>query len=187
MKRYRPLSHCPSPKGWDSGTLHRTSTRGHRLGQKCSSALDKEQAMFSLRSNGLLCEAQNSRSHGGHSTKRGGRPKGDPCAVRCMTIGVRVNAAEWANLQHRAQHMGMTPAQWLRTAALSRRLPSPPVPETSRAAYGELARLGINLNQIARAANAGRISVDSGLLRDILLAIAVLQRGLLGVAAKGEP
>ena len=48
---------------------------------------------------------------------RGGRPKGDPSAVRAATIGVRVSAEEYAALRARAEQMGMTPAQWLREAA----------------------------------------------------------------------
>lgn len=99
-----------------------------------------------------------------------------------MTIGVRVNPAEWEALQLRARHMGMSPAQWLRTAALSRRMPLPPVPEVNRKAYGELARLGVNLNQIAKAANAGRTAVPFGLLRELLSQITYLQASLMGVA-----
>ena len=86
---------------------------------------------------------------------RGGRPKGDPAAVRVSTIGVRVSAGEYADLRAKAEQMGMTPAQWLREAALSRRLPSPPVPPINREQYAELARLSGNLNQLAHAANIG--------------------------------
>lgn len=46
------------------------------------------------------------------------RPKGDPAAVRSMTIGVRVTDAEYALLQEKAAAMAMSPAQWLREAAL---------------------------------------------------------------------
>ena len=53
--------------------------------------------------------------------------------------------------------MGMPPARWLRIAALARRLPPPPVPAINRAIYSELARMGVNLNQLARAANEGRL------------------------------
>lgn len=87
---------------------------------------------------------------------RGGRPKGDPSAVRASTIGVRVSAEEYAALRAKAEQMGMTPAQWLREAALSRRLPSPPVPPINREQYAELARLAANLNQLTRLANEGR-------------------------------
>ena len=87
--------------------------------------------------------------------RRGGRPKGDPAAVRVETIGVRVSPDEYAALRVKAEQMGMTPAQWLREAALTRRLPSPPVPAINREEYAELARLAGNLNQLTRLANTG--------------------------------
>jgi hypothetical protein len=87
--------------------------------------------------------------------RRGGRPKGDPAAVRVETIGVRVSVDEYAALRLKAEQMGMTPAQWLREAALTRRLPSPPVPAINREEYAELARLAGNLNQLTRLANTG--------------------------------
>ena len=110
----------------------------------------------------------------------GGRPKGDPSAVRRITIGVRVNAAELETLQRKASYMGMSPAQWLRTAALSRQLPPSPVPEANREAYGELTRLAVNINQIARAANEGRAVVSSTILLGVRKEIIRLQRALLG-------
>src|SRR5260364_119952 len=73
--------------------------------------------------------------------RKGGRPKGDPAALRVMTIGVRVSLDEYAALRQKAAQMSMTPAQWLREAALSRRFPSPPVPPVNRERYAELARL----------------------------------------------
>lgn len=112
--------------------------------------------------------------------RTGGRPKGDPAAVRRLTIGVRVNPAEWEALQRKASSMGMSPAQWLRTAALKRQLPPLPMPEANRAAYGELTRLAVNINQIARAANEGRAVVSEALLLGLREEIIRLQRALLG-------
>lgn len=88
---------------------------------------------------------------------KGGRPKCDPAAVRTLTIGVRVSAAEYDALRVRAAQMHMSPAQWLREAALSRRLPSPPVAAVNREQYAELARLSANLNQLTRLAKSGRM------------------------------
>lgn len=87
--------------------------------------------------------------------RRGGRPKADPADVRASTIGVRVSGVEHEALRAKAKEMGMTPAQWLREAALSRRLPAPPVPAINREQYAELARLSANLNQLTRLANEG--------------------------------
>ena len=86
---------------------------------------------------------------------KGGRPKIDPAAVRRSTIGVRVSAAEYATLRTRAAEMGLTPAQFLRHTALTRRLPRPPVPAVNRDEYAKLGRLAGNLNQLVRRANLG--------------------------------
>ena len=118
--------------------------------------------------------------------RKGGRPKGDPAAVRAITIGVRVSPSEYAALKDKAAHMGVTPAQWLRQAALSRRLPSPPVPAINRAAYAELARLSANLNQLAWHANRGEsVQVDADLLRRLAFEVRQLRLALIG--AGGQP
>ena len=111
---------------------------------------------------------------------KGGRPPGDPADVRCSTIGVRVSAHEYASLKARAEQMGMTPAQWLREAALSRRLPSPPVPPINREQYAELARLSANLNQLAKASNEGRaVTVNDALLQRLSAETSKLRLALI--------
>ena len=88
--------------------------------------------------------------------RRGGRPRGPSEAVRTTTIGVRVSPSEYALLRLKSDSMAMTPAQWLREAALTRRLPSPPVATINREHYAELGRLAGTLNQLTRLANEGR-------------------------------
>ncbi|MDD4885338.1 MAG: mobilization protein [Thiomonas sp.] len=118
--------------------------------------------------------------------RKGGRPKGDPAAVRAMTIGVRVSPSEYAVLKDKAAQMGVTPAQWLRQAALARRLPSPPVPAINRSVYAELARLSANFNQLAWHANRGEsVHVDADLLRRLGLEVCQLRLALIG--AGGQP
>ncbi|SEO19898.1 mobilisation protein (MobC) [Duganella sp. CF517] len=113
---------------------------------------------------------------------KGGRPKGDPADLRAVTIGVRVSAAEYALLRERAASMQMKPAQWLRAAALSRRLPPPPVAAINREQYAELARLAANLNQLTRLANEGeRVNVATVLLEQLLAETQCLRLILLGV------
>jgi hypothetical protein len=123
------------------------------------------------------------------STRRtaGGRPKGDPAALRSATIGVRVSASEYAKLRTKATQMHMTPAQWLREAALARRLPSPPVAAINREQYAELARLAANLNQLARLANeGGRVKVADALLMRMTLEAKRLRLALLGIGEAGD-
>lgn len=113
--------------------------------------------------------------------RRGGRPKGDPTAVRVETIGVRVSVDEYAALRAKAEQMGMTPAQWLREAALTRRLPTPPVAAINREEYAELARLAGNLNQLTRLANLGEpITVTDSLLGELGDEVRRLRLGLIG-------
>ena len=116
---------------------------------------------------------------------RGGRPKNAPGTVRSTTIGVRVSPVELQALQVKADQMSMTPAQWLREAALSRRLPSPPVPPINREQYAELARLSANLNQLAHAANIGQpVTVADALLQRLAGEVGRLRLGLLGMGSR---
>jgi hypothetical protein len=117
----------------------------------------------------------------------GGRPKGDPADLRNATIGVRVSAGEYAALRQKAAQMLMTPAQWLREAALSRRLPSPPVAAINREQYAELARLAANLNQLAHLANeGGRVTVTEALLTRVAIETRRLRLALLGIEGKED-
>lgn len=116
----------------------------------------------------------------------GGRPKLSQEAVRSRTIGVRVNELEMNKLIARAKTMGMSPAQWLRHAALDRKLPSPPAPEVNRDMYVEFSRIGVSLNQLARAANKG-LPVTLQKEPEILLnLLRQVQLAILGVSDDSE-
>lgn len=109
------------------------------------------------------------------------RPKGDPANVRGTTIGVRVTAAEYAALQEKAAALHMTPAQWLREAALKRRIPSPPAPAINVAEYGKLAHLSANLNQLVKAVHEGRsVTLNEAMMQHLLDEVARLRLALLG-------
>ena len=113
---------------------------------------------------------------------KGGRPKSDPATVRTATIGVRVSDSEYTQLREKAHQLGISPAQWLREAALSRRLPPPPIPAINREHYAELARLAANLNQLTRAANESRaVSVSTTLLKNLMTEIKRLRFALIGM------
>lgn len=113
--------------------------------------------------------------------RRGGRPRAAPGARRDVTIGVRLAPSELAEVGRRAQAAGQTPATWLREAALSRRLPSPPAPEANREQYAALARLSANFNQLAHQANGGgHVLVDDLLLRSAIVELRRLRMALIG-------
>ena len=112
---------------------------------------------------------------------KGGRPRSDCGMARKRTIGIRVNAAELSALQRKADTLGLPLAQWLREIALRRFVPRPLVPEVNRVVYAELAKLAGNINQLARAANEGRIAVPVLLFEDIQTLLRQLRLELLGV------
>ena len=115
--------------------------------------------------------------------RRGGRPRGAPEAIRTATIGVRVSASEYAMLRLKSESMAMTPAQWLREAALTRRLPSPPVATINREQYAELGRLAGNLNQLTRLANEGRpVTIADALIQRLTQEVRSLRLALIGAA-----
>ena len=94
----------------------------------------------------------------------------------------RGDAGKWAAFRRRTAAGGTTPADWLRQAGLSRRLPSLPVPAINREHYAELARLSGNLNQLTRLANSGQpVSVADGLLQRVIAEVSQLRRALLGL------
>lgn len=114
--------------------------------------------------------------------KRGGRPKNAPGTVRDVTIGVRVSRSEFDALKLKADAMSLTPAHWLRQAALSRRLPAPPVPAINREEYADLARLSANLNQLARAGNEGRnVVINDSLVESLRAEVNQLRLALIGL------
>lgn len=114
---------------------------------------------------------------------RGGRPKSEPGTGRLTTVSTRVSDSELAVLRAKAVQMGMKPADWLRQAALSRRLPSPPAPAINRIQYAELGRLASNLNQLTKAANQGtNVIVSDDLLSKVLAEVGTLRLALLGVS-----
>lgn len=113
---------------------------------------------------------------------RGGRPRLDPEAVRSQTIGVRVSPTEFEALQVKAAVLGLTPAHYLREAALKRRLPDPPVPAVNREQYAELARLAANLNQLTRLANEGAsVTVTEAHLQRLAGEVNRLRLALIGL------
>lgn len=86
------------------------------------------------------------------------RPKKAPDERRGDQLNMRLTAAEHAELERRASAYGLTVAEFTRRAALGYRMPSHVAEQQGQALVATaLIRLGVNLNQLARAANAGRL------------------------------
>lgn len=93
-------------------------------------------------------------------------------------VSVRLNAGELAALD--ARRGSFQRGEWLRMAALDK-LP-PTVPALNAQAWTELARAAANLNQIARALNAGE-KVERGGIRDQL---NQFRAALIGADLEGD-
>lgn len=124
-----------------------------------------------------------------YDKNKGGRPSIAKEKIRQKTIGVRVNQKEWDTLKQKSQELGISPAQFLRDAALKKRLPSPPAPELNRKAYAHLMHLASNINQVTRSVNSGNNELKQQYLRifeELKKAISQAQSQLLGLTAGEE-
>ena len=74
---------------------------------------------------------------------------------RTRTVGVRVTEAEAAELQERAQAARLSMGAYLRRRALGQRGRIAAELRLGAAELRELNRIGVNLNQMARALNSG--------------------------------
>ena len=79
------------------------------------------------------------------------RPRLDEEERRARTVGVRVTEAEEAELRERAQAARLSMGAYLRRRALGQRV-------RIAAELRELNRIGVNLNQMARALNSVAVS-----------------------------
>lgn len=106
--------------------------------------------------------------------RRSGRPKKAPDELASERLsGIRCTVAERAFIDLQAERAGLSQAEFCRRAALGQRIlatRSKASPDAQLAA--ELNRIGVNLNQIAHAANIGRTL--SGKLDEALTRLSVV-------------
>ena len=93
--------------------------------------------------------------------KNGGRPKG---SRRGAKVEVRVSAAEKADLRSSAREAGLTVSEYVRRRSLGQ----PVVARADRETRVLLRRIGVNLNQLARAANTSGVCPPRRQLDDAL-------------------
>ena len=77
---------------------------------------------------------------------------------RTRTVGVRVTEAEAEELQERAQAARLSMGAYLRRRGLGQRVRMATERRLGAAELRELNRIGVNLNQMARALNSGAVS-----------------------------
>lgn len=80
--------------------------------------------------------------------------------VRSAVVPIRFSKEERDSLFEQAKNFGISLSEFVRRAALKRRLPPAPPPQINREIYQELSRIGSNLNQVAKKINQGAVSVD---------------------------
>lgn len=86
-----------------------------------------------------------------------GRPKKSPEDLRDAYVRVRLTEIERAEIEDRASAYGLSLSEYMRRQSRGRPLPPRVVEQRTRAALATaLLRIGVNLNQIARAANRGQ-------------------------------
>ena len=92
------------------------------------------------------------------------RPKSDPTNRRTAQLNLRLSPVELAALQSKAEAAGTNLTAFTRAAALSRKLPAAPVSSVDFETRQELRRIGVNLNQIAKAMNARSEALPASLV-----------------------
>jgi hypothetical protein len=83
----------------------------------------------------------------------------EPGEVRGIVRAVRFNRSEWEQVTTAAKSAGVAPAVYMRSTLLGKR-PKARAKGVEREAVAQLARVGNNLNQIARKANAGGLEAE---------------------------
>lgn len=96
------------------------------------------------------------------------RPKLDPGKALSASIDVRLTPGELLNVRQKAREFGTNAARYCRSLILRNVPPPAPVPPEFGAAYGELARLAANLNQLAKHVNEGQLLTDQNHLSEQL-------------------
>lgn len=83
------------------------------------------------------------------------RPKKQDGEQRCETARFRLTVAEREYIRSQARAAGITEAEYLRRRALGYSVPPARSGRADPALISELNRIGVNVNQLARAAHRG--------------------------------
>src|ERR1700733_1518356 len=87
-----------------------------------------------------------------------GRPKINEDSRRTINFTIRLTADEQKRLEKAAEICGKTPAAIIRAKLFKGKFPVARIPRIELNTYLELKKIGTNLNQVTRLANAGKIS-----------------------------
>ena len=102
--------------------------------------------------------------------------------ARSAVVPIRMTTEERERLKEAAKPFGVSLSEFVRRAALKRRMPVAAVAEVNRETYAQLCRVGNNLNQLVRAVNEGRVAqVDPKILAELKQLIKEVGFQTLGV------
>jgi hypothetical protein len=87
-----------------------------------------------------------------------GRPKVNEESRRAINFTIRLTTDEQKRLEKAAEICGKTPAVVVRAKLFKGKFPAAKIPRIELNTYLELKKIGTNLNQLTRLANAGKIS-----------------------------
>jgi hypothetical protein len=94
------------------------------------------------------------------------RPKISTTEKRTAFFTFRVTQAQRDALQTMADQTGCTPGDLIRTKLFNGRFPRVKMARVDLASYTELKKIGVNINQLAKHANSGKIPYG---IRDLLI------------------
>ena len=77
---------------------------------------------------------------------------------RIIQVNIRLTKKENEIVCNYAQASGMTPANWIRQKVFTGRLPTIRLSPVNAALYGELQKIGVNLNQAVKQLHVGKLS-----------------------------
>src|ERR1700761_754332 len=89
-----------------------------------------------------------------------GRPRTSEEDRRSVNFTIRLTKSEQKRLEKAAGVCGKTPAELIRAKVFRGKFPQPRIARIELNAYLELKKIGVNINQLTRLANAGKVSPD---------------------------
>ncbi len=93
------------------------------------------------------------------------RKKLTPEMLRTEQINIRFTNKEYAEILELSKGSELSPANWIRKFIFSKRFPKAKMSPITIDTFNELNKVGVNLNQLTRLANSGRLTGDlSGFL-----------------------
>jgi len=88
------------------------------------------------------------------------RKKLPPELIRIEQINIRLTAMEFENVTLLSKSAELSPANWIRKYLFSKRFPKAKMSPINIDTFNELNKIGVNLNQLAKLANSGRLEGD---------------------------